>query len=136
MYDTIVLSNGNTLNFTIVFDKINFKTSAILKLYDKEFISELPADSFYMILGKINNIIYLPSDPLMALYKGPEIKIRVRNSSSDVIWSNMNLKNEYDNSFRVNDIVVLDENQKKYDNHVAYLLQLADKIFSQKINKN
>ena len=108
----------------------------MLRFYDKEFIAELHNDAFYKIFDKISVLMYLPYDPMIAVYNGPELKIKIKNTSADSIWSNMNLTNEFDNSFRTHDVAVSKENQDKYDKNVAYLIEICDKIFSERLNKH
>jgi len=143
MYNSIVVTNSITCKnktikykFTLVFDKINWKTNASLKLYDMEYISIMDGDLFGKVIGGIKPIFEIPFDPNGVVYSGPELKIRLTDTNSSTYWANMtNLKCEYDNAFRIPDLYVDQENQNIYTNVIKMLIKLSDDIFREQINE-
>ena len=143
MYNSIVVTNpisckNKTIKykFTLVFDKINWKTNASLKLYDAEYIVILEGDLFSKVIGYINPLFELPFDPNGKVYDGPELKIRLTDTNSYTQWSNMtNLQCEYGKAFRIPDLYVNQENQNIYTNVIKMLIKLSDDLFKDQINQ-
>ena len=144
MYSSIVITNSiNCKNkkinykFTILFDKINWKTILGLKLNDKEYIIDVNGEMFMKVLSKISVLLDLPYDPEGKVYNGPEIKIRAYDTYSTVYWSNVtNTKCEFDKAFNIPGLYVNDKQQAVYDEVVLYLVKLSQTIFFDQIKQD
>jgi hypothetical protein len=144
MYSSIVITNPiNCKNkqisykFSIIFDKINWRTMVALKLNDNEYIADFSGDMFINVLSKVSVLLQLPNDPEGKVYDGPEIKIRAVDSYTTVIWSNItNTRCEYDKAFNIPGLYVNENQQKVYDEVVLYLVKLSQKIFFDKIKED
>ena len=62
MYNSIILTNDRNCNskdvyykFTLVLDKVNWQTTATLKMYTQEYSVILPGNIFYKVLEKIKS---------------------------------------------------------------------------------
>lgn len=142
MYSSIVITNpisckNKQINykFSIIFDKINWKTMIALKLNENEYITDFSGDMFVNILSKASTLLQLPYDPEGKVYNGPEIKIRAVDSYTTVSWSNVtNIKCEYDKPFNIPGLYINEFQQKTYDEVVMYLVNLSKEIFFDQIN--
>ncbi len=143
MYSSIVITNPITCDnkeinykFSIIFDKINWKTMVALKLYENEYIMNFPGDLFVETLSKVSVLLNLPYDPEGKVYNGPEIKIKAMDTYTTVIWTNItNTKCEYDKAFNIPGLYVNESQQKLYDETAMYLVNLSQKIFGKLENK-
>lgn len=143
MYSSIVITNAinfanqkSNYKFTIMFDKINWKTIVNLQIYNKEFFKYYDGTFFMKVLSRVSGLIALPYDPNGKVYDGPEIKIRAYDTYSTVFWSNItNTKKEFDQSFYIPDLYISPSQQQLYDDVVFYLIKLSDNIFRDEIER-
>ena len=144
MYSSIVITNPITCKnrkinykFSVIFDKINWRTMIALKLNDKEYIRDFSGDMFMKILSKVSVLLQLPYDPEGKVYEGPELKIRADDSYTTVYWSNVtNVKCEFDKAFNIPGLYINANQQALYDSIVLYLVKLSQNIFFDQIKED
>jgi hypothetical protein len=144
MYSSIVITNAISCQnkkinykFSIIFDKINWKTIVSLKIHGREFIKDFSGEFYMTVLSKISSLLNLPHDSNGKVYDGPEIKIRANDTYTSVYWSNAtNTMCEYDKAFNIPGLYITPEQQALYNDMVIYLIKLSDIIFREDINKN
>jgi len=139
MYNSIVVTNSidcvnKKINykFTMIFDTINWQTTVNLNVNGKEHIALFTGDMFMTVMSKIAPLMNLPFDMDGKVYEGPEIKIKLNDTYSNKIWSNMTNLN-CDKSFKIPELYVSQQNQSLYDNMIAYLVKLSNSIFSKEL---
>jgi len=144
MYNSIVVTNersckkkGVYFKFALILDKINWMTTASLKIMDQEYISVFPGDIFIKTLEKISPVLDLPFDPEGKVYEGPELKIIYQDNHTSNMWSNVtNVKCEWDKAFKSTDTYVNTTHQLIYSNALTFLTKLSEMIFEEQISKN
>lgn len=144
MYNSIVVTNerscrnkGVYYKFMLVLDKINWQTTASLKILDQEYISVFPGDVFTRTMMKISPVLELPFDPEGKVYEGPELKIVIQDNHMSTNWSNMtNIKCEWDRAFKSTDVYVNTTHQAIYNQALAFLTKLSDMIFEEQVGQN
>ena len=144
MYSSIIITNSIdcknikiNYKFSILFDKINWKTILSLKINNNDYIDYQTGDFFIDVLSKVSVLMGLPCDLDQKVYKGPEIKIKAYDTYSTVLWTNVTNTNNDTNisePFKIPGLYVNDQQQKIYDDTVLYLINLSRKIFNEKIN--
>ena len=144
MYSSITITNSINLEnkkinykFSLIFDKINWKTIVALKINDDEYLVYFSGDFFIEVLSKVSVLLQLPYDSEKKVYNGPEIKIKAYDTYSTVLWTNVTNTNNDTNisePFKIPGLYVNDQQQKIYDDTVLYLINLIRKIFNEKIN--
>jgi hypothetical protein len=144
MYSSITITNSINLEnkkinykFSLIFDKINWKTIVALKINDDEYLVYFSGDFFIEVLSKVSVLLQLPYDIEKKVYNGPEIKIKAYDTYSTVLWTNVTNTNNDTNisePFKIPGLYVNDQQQKIYDDTVLYLINLSRKIFNEKIN--
>ena len=141
MYNSIILTNDRNCNsknvyykFTLILDKVNWQTTATLKMYTQEYIIILPGNIFFKVLEKVKEVMRLPNDPLGKVYDGPELKITVQDSNLVSNWTNVtNPKCEYNKAFKVEDEVEFNKYNEIYTDVVNYLINLSSIIFQDQV---
>lgn len=141
MYNSIILTNDRNCNskdvyykFTLVLDKVNWQTTATLKIMTQEYIVILPGNLFFNILKKIKGVMRLPYDPQGKVYDGPELKLTVQDKNLVSTWSNItNPKCEFNKAFQVNDEGEFMKMNETYTYTVNYLINLSSVIFQDQI---
>lgn len=141
MYNSIILTNDRNCNskdvyykFTLVLDKVNWQTTATLKIMTQEYIVILPGNLFFNILKKIKGVMRLPYDPQGKVYDGPELKLTVQDKNLVSTWSNItNPKCEFNKAFQVNNEGEFMKMNETYTDTVNYLINLSSVIFQDQI---
>lgn len=141
MYSSIIITNSiNCKNkkinykFSIIFDKINWKTIVALKINDDEYLAYFSGDFFIEVLSRTSVLLQLPYDLEKKVYNGPEIKIKAYDTYSTVLWTNVTNINCENQPFKITGLYVNDLQQKIYDDTVKYLIDLSRTVFTEKIN--
>ena len=141
MYSSIIITNSiNCKNkkinykFSIIFDKINWKTIVALKINDDEYLVYFSGDFFIEVLSRTSVLLKLPYDLEKKVYNGPEIKIKAYDTYSTVLWTNVTNTNCDNQPFKIPGLYVNDLQQKTYDDTVKYLIDLSRTVFAEKIN--
>lgn len=139
MYNSIVVTNqrnckkrGVYYKFTLILDKINWQTTASLKILDQEYISVYPAEIFNKVMLKLSAVMQLPYDPEEKIYEGPELKIVTSDMNSNKIWSNVTNMN-CDKQFVPTKNI---KHQEIYEGTLSFLTKLSEVIFEDQINNN
>jgi hypothetical protein len=141
MYNSIILTNDRNCNskdvyykFTLVLDKVNWQTTATLKVMTQEYIVILPGNIFFKVLEKIKEVMKLPYDPQGKVYDGPELKLTIQDKNLVSTWSNItNPKCEFNKAFQVNDDGEFMKMNETYTDTVNYLINLSSVIFQDQI---
>ena len=145
MYSSITITNSINLEnkkinykFSLIFDKINWKTIVSLNINNDEFITYYSGDFFIEVLSKVSVLLELPQDMKQKVYNGPEIRIRAMDTYSTVLWANIS-NTDCDNQnkpFNISGLYVNAEQQKIYNDTGIYLINLSKKVFAEKLNPN
>ena len=141
MYNSIILTNDRNCNskdvyykFTLVLDKVNWQTTATLKMMTQEYIVILPGNIFFRVLEKIKGVMRLPHDPQGKVYDGPELKLTIQDKNLVSTWSNItNPKCEFNKAFQVNDDGEFMKMNETYTDTINYLINLSSVIFQDQI---
>ena len=141
MYNSIILTNDRNCNskdvyykFTLVLDKVNWQTTATLKMYTQEYIVILPGNIFYKVLEKIKEVMKLPHDPNGKVYDGPELKITIQDRNLVNTWINVtNPKCEYNKAFKIEDEDGFNKYNEIYTDVVNYLIKMSSVIFQDQV---
>ena len=141
MYSSITITNSINLEnkkinykFSLIFDKINWKTIVALKINDDEYLAYFSGDFFIEVLSRTSVLLQLPYDLEKKVYKGLEIKIKAYDTFSTVLWTNVTNTNCDNQPFNIPGLYVNDLQQKIYDDTVKYLIDLSRTVFTEKIN--
>ena len=142
MYSSIIITNSIdcknikiNYKFSILFDKINWKTILSLKINNNDYIDYQTGDFFIDVLSKVSVLMGLPCDLDQKVYKGPEIKIKAYDTYSTILWTNVTNTNcdNYNKPYNIPGLYINEEQQKIYNNTVIYLINLSQEIFAEKI---
>lgn len=143
MYSSIIITNPITCEnnkiiykFSIIFDKINWKTIVGLKINNDDYFAYFSGDFFIDVLSNVSVLLQIPFDFDVKVYEGPEIKIRADDSFTTILWSNITNINcdNHNKPFKIPGLYVNDGQQQIYNNVALYLITLSQNIFAKKIN--